>query len=131
MNRKETSPLAIASLAFSCLGALTLGILCIPGIVCGSLAKAQVRRGEYAGHSLAQAGIIVGIAVLILWITVPALFFGGLAIRFLVMEQPWVGAIAFSIVLLLSLLPFAFTSMAKHQDTRALNRLMAQNRHRG
>ena len=131
MNHKETSPLAIASLAFSCLGALTMGILCIPGIVCGTLAKAQVRRGEYAGYPLAQAGIIVGIAVLILWVTLPALFFGGAAIRFLVVEQPWIGAIAFSIILLLGLFPFAFTSMAKRKDSRALTRLMAQNRHRG
>jgi hypothetical protein len=131
MNRKETSPLAIASLAFSCLGALTMGILCIPGIVCGILAKGQVRRGEYGGHSLAQAGIIVGIAVLIMWGTLPALFLGGSAIRFFVLEQPWIGAIAFSIILILGLLPFAFTSIAKRKDNRALNRLMDQNRHRG
>jgi hypothetical protein len=130
MNRKETSPLAIASLAFSCLGALTLGILCVPGIVCGTLAKKQIRRGEYAGYSLAQAGIIVGIAILILWVTIPALFLGGVAVRFFVIEQPWIGAIAFSIILLLGLLPLAFTSMAKRKDTKALSRLMEKNRHR-
>lgn len=128
--QKETSPLAIASLAFSCLGALTLGILCIPGIICGSLAKAQVRRGEYSGQSLAQAGIIVGIAVLILWIAIPALFFGSFVFRFLLIDQPWIGALAFCVIILLALLPLAFTSMARRKDSRSLGRLVTQNRNR-
>lgn len=128
--QKETSPLAIASLAFSCLGALSLGILCIPGIICGSLAKAQVRRGEYSGQSLAQAGIIVGIAVLILWISIPALFFGSFVFRFLLIDQPWIGALAFCVIILLALLPLAFTSMARRKDSRSLGRLVTQNRNR-
>lgn len=130
MNEKETSPLAIASLAFSCLGALTFGILCIPGIICGCIAKGQVRRGEYGGQSLAQAGVIVGTAVLILWLAIPLLLFGSIVMLFLGQQSPWVAAAVFAILLILGLLPFAFSSMAKRRDSRSWSRLVSENRNR-
>ncbi len=129
-NEKETSPLAIASLAFSGLGALTFGVLCIPGIVCGCIAKGQVRRGEYSGHSLAQAGVIVGTTVLVLWLAIPLLLFGGIVMLYLGQQSPWMAGAAFSILLVLALLPFAFTSMTKRRDSGALNRLVSENRNR-
>jgi hypothetical protein len=130
MDSKEVSPLAIASLAFSCLGALTLGILAIPGIICGQIAKKQVRNGQYSGHSLAQAGVIVGVAVLVLWLAVPALLFGAAGIIAFVAYVPWIAAVAFGIVLFLALLPFAFTSIAKRRDTRSLQRIVGENKAR-
>lgn len=130
MNSKETSPLAIASLAFSCLGALTAGILAIPGIVCGHLAKKQIDRGEYEGRSLAQAGIIVGIAVLVLWIAVPLVLLGGMGLVALAFHSPEAAACVFGILLFLALLPVAFTGFAKRRDTRSLRRLVETNQRR-
>jgi len=130
MKTNETSPLAIASLALSCLGVLTAGILAIPGIVCGHLAKKQVRRGEYVGHSLAQAGIVVGIAVLILWVAVPMLIFGGVGLFALAAYNPWITAGLLILIVLLALLPLAFTSMARRRDCRSLHRLVDENRRR-
>lgn len=130
MNPKETSPLAIASLAFSCLGALTAGILAIPGIVCGCMAKKQIERGEYEGRSLAQAGIIVGIAVLVLWIAVPIVLFGGIGLLALAFHSPWTAAGVFGILLVLTLLPLAFTGLAKRRDVKSLRRQVETNRMR-
>lgn len=130
INTKETSPLAIASLAFSCLGALSMGILAIPGIVCGCIAKKQARRGEYGGYALAQAGLIVGIAVLALWILIPLMVFGGAGFVALAAKHPWVAAGVLIVVTLLGLLPTAFTSMSKRRDARSLRKLLKQNRAR-
>ncbi len=130
MNPKETSPLAIASLAFSCLGALTAGILAIPGIVCGCMAKKQIERGVYEGRSLAQAGIIVGIAVLVLWIAVPIMLFGGIGLLALAFHSPWTAAGVFGILLVLTLLPLALTGMAKRRDAKSLRSLVETNRMR-
>lgn len=130
MDTKEIAPLAIASLAFSCLGALTLGVLAVPGIICGQIAKKQVRNGQYSGHSLAQAGVIVGIAVLVLWLAVPALFFGSVGIFALMANAPWIAAAAFGIVVFLALLPFAFTSIAKRRDARSFQRIVGENKAR-
>lgn len=130
MKPKETSPLAIASLAFSCLGALTLGLLAIPGIVCGCLARNQADRGEYEGRSLAQAGIIVGIAVLIVWLALPMVIFGGAGAVFLAVQSPWVAAGIFAVMILLALMPLAFTNLVRHRDSTSLRRLVDQNRSR-
>lgn len=130
MDTKEIAPLAIASLAFSCLGVLTLGILAVPGIICGQIAKKQVRNGRYSGHSLAQAGVIVGIAVLVLWLAVPALLFGVVGIFALLANVPWIAAAASGIVLFLALLPFAFTSISKSRDTRSLRKIVGENKAR-
>ena len=130
MNDNETSPVAIASLAFSCLGAVTMGILAIPGIVCGCIAKKQAQRGEYGGQSLAQAGIIVGSAVLILWILIPALVFGGFGFVVIAVKEPWIAGGVFAVMLLLALLPLAFTSMATRRDSRSLRRLVERNQSR-
>lgn len=127
---KEISPLAIASLAFSCMGALTLGILSIPGIICGMLAKAQVRRGEYGGHSLAQAGVIVGVVVLALWVVIPALILGGFLLRVFAGDNPWIGFAGFSILILLALFPFIFAMIARHRESTLMRRMIAQNRDR-
>lgn len=131
MNDKEISPLAIASLSFSCLGALTLGILAIPGIICGHLAKKQVRLGLYSGHSLAQAGMIVGFAVLILWLVIPLLVFGGIGIVALIVNRPLISALIFVTLILLALLPFAFLKLAKQKDRKSLSRIVSENKDRG
>ncbi|MBK1881463.1 DUF4190 domain-containing protein [Luteolibacter pohnpeiensis] len=64
MAQKEISPLAIAALAFSCLGALASAPYAILGVVCGFVAKSQAQKGKCSGGALAQSGIVVGFAVL-------------------------------------------------------------------
>ena len=63
----EYSKLAIASISLS-IASLLLGPLgCIPGIILGYLAKAQIRQNpRLQGLELAQAGIIVGYCFLAL-----------------------------------------------------------------
>ena len=61
----EFSKLAIASISLSCASVLLLIFGCIPGIICGYLAKAELRQNpKLQGSELAQAGIIVGFCFL-------------------------------------------------------------------
>ena len=94
------------------------------------LAKAQVRRGEYGGHSLAQAGVIVGVVVLALWVVIPALVLGGFVLRLVAGDNPWIGFSAFSVLILLALFPFIFTAMVRHRESTLMRRMIAQNRDR-
>ncbi len=57
----QTSGLAIASLVLS-IFSIVLGPLgCIPGIICGHLAKSKMKKDPAVqGAGLAQAGLIVG-----------------------------------------------------------------------
>ena len=68
---KETSGLAIASLALSCLSIVLGPLGCLPGIVCGHLARRDIRRNpDQSGKGIALAGLIVGYVFLFLIIFV-------------------------------------------------------------
>ena len=71
----RTSGLAIASLVCS----LSSAILCvgwIPGIICGHLARASIRRNpSLAGKGLATAGLIISYATVIVTVGLGALIF--------------------------------------------------------
>ena len=57
----QTSGLAIASLVLSCLTVVIGPFGCLPGVICGHLARAECRRNsEKDGAGLALAGLIVG-----------------------------------------------------------------------
>lgn len=63
--KPEHSKLAIASLALSCSSILLGPFGCIPGIVCGYMARAEIKRDDrLLGEQLAKAGIIVGYSFL-------------------------------------------------------------------
>ena len=137
----ETSPLAIASLAFSCLGAVTMGILTIPGIICGVLAKRQIQRGESTGRPLAQAGIIVGTAVLLLYLAVPLILISTIAAPLAIRSMGSLDGVArenlgaliglAGVLAVLVALPFVFTQAARHREKHALRKVIAVNRTRG
>lgn len=140
MNAKQTSPLAIASLAFSCLGALSLGILAIPGIICGLLAKDQIRRGDYSGNSMAmaQAGVLVGAIVLFVWIFITGVVTSTLAGLFgrkgffsVMGDHPELAIAVAGMLFLVALFPFVFTGLAKRRDSRSLRKVVAENQMRG
>ncbi len=60
-----TNTLAISSLVASVIG-LLCGIGSIVGIVCGVIALNQIKRTHQGGYGLAIAGIVVGVATLII-----------------------------------------------------------------
>jgi hypothetical protein len=62
---RSTNGLAIASLICS-LAAFGCGISAIAGIICGFIARNQIRRSGENGSGMALAGIIVGFAVVAL-----------------------------------------------------------------
>ena len=63
----RTSGLAVASLVFSLVGPIG----CIPAVICGHIALRKIRKeGAVKGYGLALAGLIIGYAVLGLFIVV-------------------------------------------------------------
>ena len=65
-----TNGLAIASLALSA-GSVIIPFACIPGIICGHVARGQIRRNPATGgKGIALAGILVGYAMLAMTILV-------------------------------------------------------------
>lgn len=74
--KPEFSKYAIASLSLSCASVVLLLFGCIPGIIFGYLAKAELQRNpRLQGAELARAGIIVGycflglFAIVGIWLT--------------------------------------------------------------
>jgi hypothetical protein len=82
---RQTSPLAVVSLVAGILGWTLLPVLgSIVAIVCGHLARAEIRRSPETleGDGLALAGLILGYLVIglsVLLVIGAILFFGGLA----------------------------------------------------
>jgi hypothetical protein len=59
--KPQYSALAIASLSLSCASVLLWPLGFIPGIVCGYMARAEIKHdGRLLGDQLAKAGILVG-----------------------------------------------------------------------
>ena len=81
---KNTSTYAILSLAFGLMAWLMAPLLgAIVAVVCGHLARAEIRRahGAIDGDGMAMAGLILGylqIALAVVFALVVAIFFGGL-----------------------------------------------------
>ena len=68
---KQTSGLAIASLVLSCLSIILGPFGCLPGIVCGHLARRDIKKNpDHTGKGIALAGLLVGYMFLILSILV-------------------------------------------------------------
>ena len=80
---KRTNSLAVVSL----IGGIAsyMGVLCagaLVGIICGPMARAQIKRTGEEGNGLALAGMILGyahIAIVIVVVAFWILLFGGLA----------------------------------------------------
>jgi serine/threonine protein kinase len=65
VDDNRTSGLAIASLILSCLTVILGPFGCIPGIICGHLARAKCRKDPaLKGAGMASAGLIVGYTLL-------------------------------------------------------------------
>ncbi len=68
-----TNGLAIASLVCG-IAAFVTGITCIPAIICGHLARRQIRQTGEQGAGLALAGLILGYVGTVLFIALIAVF---------------------------------------------------------
>ncbi len=57
----HVSNLAVASLVLSCLGVCLCPFVCLAGIICGHLARAQIRKApDVLGGGIALTGLLVG-----------------------------------------------------------------------
>ena len=71
----RTSGLAIASLALSVLSSVIGPLGCIPGIVCGHIARRQIKKDPaIQGAGIATAGLIIGYIFLVLFVIVVFMF---------------------------------------------------------
>ncbi len=61
------SGLAIASLVLGLLCLPTFGMLAIPAVVTGHLARTQIRRGEESGDGMAVTGLLLGYLSIAAW----------------------------------------------------------------
>ena len=81
---RQTSELAVVSLVFGILGWNLLPLVgSVVAVVCGHLARAEIRRAQGAleGDGLAVAGLVMGYLVIglsVLALAAFLLFFGGL-----------------------------------------------------
>ena len=67
----RVSDMAVVSLVFGCLSIILGPFGCLPAIVCGHLARRNIRRNpNLYGRGIALAGLVIGYAFLILLILV-------------------------------------------------------------
>ncbi len=67
VQQPETSKLAIAALVTSLVG-LLFPIISIAGIVLGAVGVSQIKQTRQPGYGLAVAGIVVGVATLVIYL---------------------------------------------------------------
>ena len=68
---RPTNGLAIAALVCG-IAAFATGITCIPAIICGHMARGQIRRTGEQGDGLAVAGLILGYVSIVLFVVAVA-----------------------------------------------------------
>lgn len=77
----QTNGLAIASLALS-VGSLIVPFAWIPGIICGHIARGQIRRNPaMGGKGIALAGILAGYGMMVLYIVVVGAIMAFIAVQ--------------------------------------------------
>ena len=65
--RRRTNGMAQASLGLGLAQLCTLGLTAVPALICGYVAKSQIRRQDEEGDGLATAGIVLGWIGVALW----------------------------------------------------------------
>ena len=66
-QQSKTSGMAIASLVCSLAGLLLCGVPAILGVIFGFVGLSQTKDGARNGRGMAMAGLIIGVAVVLLW----------------------------------------------------------------
>ena len=66
-QQPTTSGMAIASLVCSLAGVLLCGIPAVLGVIFGFVGISQTKDGARKGRGMAIAGLVIGVAVVLLW----------------------------------------------------------------
>ncbi len=62
-----TNSLAIAAMVLGAAEVFTLGLTAIPAVLCGHLARRQIRQSGQGGDGLATGGLVLGYLAIIFW----------------------------------------------------------------
>jgi len=62
-----TSSLAIAAMVLGAAEVFTFGLTAIPAVLCGHLARRQIRQTRQSGDGLATGGLVLGYLAIIFW----------------------------------------------------------------
>ena len=76
----STNSLARASLVLGVAEFFTMGLTAIPAIICGHMAKREMRQTAQRGDGLATSGLVLGYMAIIFWSVLIAASLVGVAI---------------------------------------------------
>ena len=62
-----TNSLAIAAMVLGAAEVFTFGLTAIPAVLCGHLARKQIRQTRQSGDGLATGGLVLGYLAIIFW----------------------------------------------------------------
>jgi Domain of unknown function (DUF1707)/Domain of unknown function (DUF4190) len=63
----DTNSMAIASIVLGVAEFFTLGLTAIPAVICGHIARRQMRQTAQRGDGLATGGLVLGYMAIIFW----------------------------------------------------------------
>jgi Domain of unknown function (DUF1707)/Domain of unknown function (DUF4190) len=76
----STNSMAIASMVLGVAEFFTVGLTAIPAVVCGHIARRQIRQTAERGDGLATSGLVLGYMAIIFWSVLIAATLVGVAI---------------------------------------------------
>ena len=74
--QRPTNGMAVASLVLGIIGLVFCGLTSIPGVICGHVAIARIKRTGEEGHGLAVAGLVMSYITIIMWLLLWVIFGG-------------------------------------------------------
>jgi Domain of unknown function (DUF1707)/Domain of unknown function (DUF4190) len=77
----DTNSLAIASLVLGVAEFFTAGLTAIPAVICGHIARRQMKQTSQRGDGLATGGLVLGYMAIIFWTVLLAATLVGVAIQ--------------------------------------------------
>jgi uncharacterized membrane protein len=77
----DTNSMAIASIVLGVAEFFTAGLTAIPAVICGHIARRQMRQTSQRGDGLATGGLVLGYMAIIFWAVLIAATLVGVAIQ--------------------------------------------------
>jgi uncharacterized membrane protein len=77
----DTNSMAIASMVLGVAEFFTAGLTAIPAVICGHIARRQMRQTSQRGDGLATGGLVLGYMAIIFWAVLIAATLVGVAIQ--------------------------------------------------
>jgi len=75
----ETNSMAIASMVLGVAEFFTMGLTAIPAVICGHIARRQMKMTSQRGEGLATSGLVLGYMAIIFWAVLIAATLVGMA----------------------------------------------------